>query len=220
MKKEYYWDIANRTQMGKYLIRKEIGVLDMFFKKGNRRSCLDIGGGSGKVALPLLRRGYRVTIVEPERLATKRFKRKKGLTLINKRFDETKFKTNEFNNLFLIEVLGYFGDKDGLFKECKKILKPGGLMVLTLDNRSSYKSILHKINKKEECFYTHSYRQIISLLEKEGFKTLFSRGFSWIPFGRASNSFLIPWIEKVESIFGLKYLKNISPYVLIVCEKK
>jgi 2-polyprenyl-3-methyl-5-hydroxy-6-metoxy-1,4-benzoquinol methylase len=62
---EYYWDIANATKIGQYLTKKEAKFIDSVLE-GNpyNKSCLDIGAGSGRFAIPLYEKGFAVVALE------------------------------------------------------------------------------------------------------------------------------------------------------------
>lgn len=66
---EYYWDIANATEMGCYLTRKEMGLLDSFFQNHRGiKSCLDVGCGSGRFNFAIYDRGIKVVGLEKDLL--------------------------------------------------------------------------------------------------------------------------------------------------------
>lgn len=67
--------------------------------------------------------------------------------------------------------------------------------------------------------YTASYAPWRDAMRRQGFEMLKQVGFCWMPFGRMSNSSLIPAAVQIEKLLGLRRLYSISPWVVFVAKK-
>jgi hypothetical protein len=52
-----------------------------------------------------------------------------------------------------------------------------------------------------------------------GFEMLHEESYAWAPFGRTSDSPLIPIATAIESVLGLKHLLRFAPWILFVARK-
>ena len=53
-----------------------------------------------------------------------------------------------------------------------------------------------------------------------GFQMVREEGLCWAPFGRSSNSRLIPIATKIEAMLGLRRLISYSPWVVFIARKE
>jgi len=222
MSEEYYWDIANATEMGRYLTRKEIGLLRFFFQDSRGiKSCLDIGCGSGRFSLPIRELGVRVTAMENDLLPLSKLQNK-GREIFTILGDAIclPFKDSCFDCIVGIEVISYLPNIDTFLQECHRVLNEHGYLCLTFSNRSSYKRYLHRLRSQFRIFYRQSFAGIKAALEKQGFQLEAISGFNWLPFGRGSNSKLIRVFERLEVLLCLGRLPSISPWVFLVARKR
>lgn len=218
----YYWDIANETKMGDYLTRKEREFIDSFLEDKNIGTCLDVACGSGRFSIPISQTGINVVAVDYDLVPLKKLKAKNGSTSIQIcRGDANKlpFKKSSFDYIVSIETVDYL-DPEKFISQCNKLLKIDGFLLFTLANNSSYKKYIQRALSKHRIFYRYTFHDIISCLEKEGFKVERCIGYNWVPFKRGSNSNLIATFEILENVFLLKYFSAISPWVFFIAKKK
>ena len=55
-------------------------------------------------------------------------------------------------------------------------------------------------------------------LQYRGFHMIHEEGICWFPFGRESNSRLIPLCTSLESRLGMRRLPGVSPWIVFVAE--
>ena len=73
--KEYYMEVLARKQMGQYLSAIEGKFINgCLQRKEVIHHILDVGGGSGRLAIPLHHEGYQVMVTEIHPLALHRLK--------------------------------------------------------------------------------------------------------------------------------------------------
>ena len=131
----YLWDIENAyaSKSGKYkttietqFISKYIGI--------NKKKILDIGGGSGRFAIPLSNQGHDLTVVEPNKEAIEILKKRNSeIKVINSSFEEANI-TGLFDVILVIEVFGSFENIEEAFLRISKLCKEGGIVILSVKN--------------------------------------------------------------------------------------
>lgn len=221
---DYYWeDIANKTKMGDYLTRKEREFIDSFLEINNIGTCLDVACGSGRFGIPISQAGINVVALDYDLVPLRKLKAKsrESVSIQICRGDANKlpFKKSSFDCILSIETVDYL-DAESFIRQCNKLLKTDGFLLFTSGNNNSYKKYIHRALSKHRIFYRYAFHDIVSSLEKEGFKVEKCIGYNWVPFDRSSNNILIALFEFLENIFLLKYFYSISPWVFIIAKKK
>jgi ubiquinone/menaquinone biosynthesis C-methylase UbiE len=112
----------------------------------------------------------------------------------------------------MIEVLDYIPELHQALKECHRTLKPNASLILSFGNKSSIKAKLRQLTGKS---YQHSYNNVIQTLTETGFKTKKKTGYNWLLFGRMSENRLIPFLAKMERLFGFRKIPSLSPWVIV-----
>lgn len=99
----------------------------------------DIGSGTGKLAAAFLKRGYKVFCVEPNadmrNMAKKMLAQYSGFTPINGTDVNSALSSNSVDLVTVAQAFHWF-DADGFKRECKRILKPGGLTAIIYNHRA------------------------------------------------------------------------------------
>ncbi|EHL32811.1 class I SAM-dependent methyltransferase [Legionella drancourtii] len=172
---------------------------------------LDMGCGRGRVAAHIATKtnakvtGFNIDDVQLE--SAKKFASLNGLTdkcqfikaNLNAPFP---FADASFNALYQIQVLSYAKDKEKLFTEMFRVLKPGGkisfLDWVQLDNydatNTHHRDLLHRVKPLIGAIDTPTADEIKSTLEKVGFKVLLSKDIS-------AGSHQAPLIEKADKFY-------------------
>jgi hypothetical protein len=81
--------------------------------------------------------------------------------------------------------------------ECKRTLKPNASSILSFGNKSSLKAKLKAMQGKS---YRHSYKKVMQCLSKTGLMVKRKTGYSWLPFGRTSQSRLVPVLAGLREL--------------------
>jgi len=221
MVEEYYWDIINATKMGRYLTNKEHEFIDIFIGNFSVKGiCLDVGAGSGRQSIHLLQKGFDTVALEINKLALRKCKNKeKNIMPTLSDAQQLPFRDAIFNCVSAIEAIEYYPRLDTFLRECNRVLKERGYLMITFSNKNSYKNIIRMCVGERNRFYNLSYKKLKEKLEKRGFSVENTLGFNWLPAGRASNSKFIPLLSFLERILKLKYLPSISPWIFMVAKK-
>jgi ubiquinone/menaquinone biosynthesis C-methylase UbiE len=116
-------------------------------------SVLDVGCGAGVAATHLAERGYKVTAVDPvaemlEATRTRALKRGVDDKLKTQTGDANSlpFEDNAFMVVIAMGVLPWLPSIDRPLNEMARVLKPGGRLIVTTDNRWSLRWWLEPLN--------------------------------------------------------------------------
>lgn len=112
--------------------------------KNKTLKILDAGGGTGRFSEPLLKKGHKVILTElsSEMLnkAKNKLKSYPNIYFIkNSVINMVEFKDESFDVVIMINaILDYCGDHKKAMQEVHRILKNGGLLIATVNNRLLY----------------------------------------------------------------------------------
>ena len=103
---------------------------------GAGRRLLDVGCGSGEFLLRMRERGWDVLGVEPDPVAAAAARRG-GLDVRDGMLDDAAFPDESFDAIVLSHVIEHVHDPIALLRECGRVLRPGGTLVLMTPNLES-----------------------------------------------------------------------------------
>ena len=138
------WDITEGTLPGKNAERRlkkniatKLNIAEKFLSHSKNKKLLDVGCSSGSVLKIAAKLGYKVKGVD---IAIKPVitARKLGFDVFHGTLNEAKYKVNEFDLIILFEILEHIVDPVGLIKECHRILKKDGLILINTPNPDSW----------------------------------------------------------------------------------
>ena len=217
----YLWDINNAysTRSGKYKSKLETEFINNHLPK-KQLKVLDIGGGSGRFAIPLAEGGNEVTVVEPNKEAlTLLRQRNSAVICINKSFEE--FDTNEkYDLILIIEVLGSFDNIDSILGRVYEMSNQNALLIISTKKTGAFKNKLIELRKKRTTYkgYTtlNNYRELLS---KWSFYIENIKGLNWLPLKVNSNSIFVPLFIILIKVLRLNNWLGQSPELLICARK-
>jgi len=220
--KSYLWDTSNPLGYGNRMGVYKTASVVKFVKRHVTRltnNILDMGGGSGRIALPLVNDGFSdLTLIDQDEEAI-HLCHQKGIsnafcTSINS-FDQTGFDTVLAIELFIVTP------PNEVLKQANKRLREGGIFIFIGTNKSSWRYWLHQQRKKTTKnlgeYTLYEYKQLVI---NNGFSISRIEGYNWMPFKVNSNSALIPVFAYIERMFFLRYWLEQSPYLLFACIKE
>ena len=200
--------------MGKYLTDLETEFISKSIDLSKENlTVMDVGAEAGRFSLFAANTKACVVSVDLDSYALKRLHAKnRGVNVIQSDARHLPLKDEAFDVVFMIEVLDYIPELEQALGDCKRTLKPNSSCVLSFGNKSSLKAKLKAIQGKS---YRHSYREVVNCLSQTGFTVKKKLGYSWLPFGRTSQSSFVGFLAAVEKIFGLRRVVRYSPWVII-----
>lgn len=217
---KYLWDENNpegyKNRSGIYKTKVEYDFIKSHISTTKATIC-DLGGGSGRFALPLIKSGFDVTVVDLNSDAIELCKQKgiiKSYCCDIRFFKEFGFEIVLAMELFLVTPPA------DVFKISNQKLINNGLFIFVGTNKNSWRYKLHNLRKKKSENYGElSVKEYKNLLIVNGFEIIDIKGFNWIPFKVNSNNILIPIFSKLESVIFLNKWLYQSPWLLFACKK-
>jgi len=172
--KEYY-DEQNRISKlaVKFLQYMKIQNIMSFKKKGR---ILDVGCGDGSFILHFKKMGWEVYGIDTSEIAYRLATKKLGRNIFNLQLKDCHFPDSYFDVVTLNHVLEHRSDPNGELREIHRILKDGGILLLSTPNINS---LQFKISRERwfgldlpRHLYHYSHKTIISMLKKNGFNVV------------------------------------------------
>lgn len=161
---------------GKNKYEKKLKQLKYFegFVSENSK-CLEIGCGWGTLAKVVKDKfNCEIDVVEPSKLAAKVAKEHFGLNAFQGDFNsfvDQGHNNKNYNFIYSYHVFEHIADPDIFLGKIKKILAPGGKLLLALPNTLNPEQPSERIFHIDHCFY-YTPRTIELMLGKHGFKVL------------------------------------------------
>ncbi len=132
---------------------------------------MEIGVGSGRFASPL---GIRFG-VEPSMVMAERAKRK-GIEVAIGIAEQLPIKTSSIDTALMVTTICFVDDITTSFIEAKRVLRPGGAIVVGFVDRESFLGKRYLNRKEESVFYKEatffSSSEVLSFLANAGFTDL------------------------------------------------
>ena len=128
--------VKNLKEIKKYnkKFTKVIDGLTCFGIKGN---LLDVGCANGEFLSLAKKHGFAVYGVEVNAY-TADIAMNNGLNVFNGTLEEAHFEDNYFSAIYLGDIIEHVTDPVGLLKECKRILKKGGVVAVSTPNMDCF----------------------------------------------------------------------------------
>lgn len=161
--------------MMKPLIAKSAKLIESRTRTGRRR-LLDIGCGYGFFLQEMRSRGWQVQGIEVSQVGRQYAQGKWGIQVYSQPLEELALPENSFDVITLFYVIEHVHDPLGLVIEVKRVLKPGGLILLRWPHSTPILKILGPMSRKLDLYHTpyHLYdfspKSIKQLLALSGFK--------------------------------------------------
>ncbi len=187
---------------------------------GRRGRLLDVGTGFGFFLVEMKKRGWESTGVEISQKAMDYARDVLGLTILRGPLEKADFPDNDFDAVTAFYVIEHLSHPRAFLRECHRILKPGGLLLLRYPHTTPIKNLLHFFGIKNRLYDLPAHlsdfspKMIQQCLEKIGFeKCQHLIGGYTLPgdFGKRTSSILFGSVA--EALFGLSGKKFLFPGV-------
>ncbi|MFH1188279.1 MAG: methyltransferase domain-containing protein [bacterium] len=144
-----------------------------YLPSDNGGTLLDVGCGSGSAMFTMQQKGWRVVGVDFDEVALAHAKRK-GLEVYHGDLFSQKFRDESFDAILMNHVIEHIPSPTDLFRECRRILKKNGLMIILTPNACSRGHRYYGRNWRglETPHHLHIFtpRSLATLGEKSGFE--------------------------------------------------
>ena len=224
-----YWEGVSATCWGRYLtdVQRRV-VFSVCNTVGRPGTVLEIGADGGRWSGALATEGWEVicTDISAKALGLCQKRMPRAKCIIVRPTDKSLPCDPDAVNVVLCMEVDTVISSEWFIEEASRVLAPGGVLVATLNNRSSLRAVFHKIfrpheaiTRKQRGYYQVTYRERRMRLSKSGFRMIHEEGCCWPPFARDSNSPLVPFFVELEKYSGLRRLPILSPWVVFAAQK-
>ncbi len=156
------WFDANR-----FAYESEVQALKKFVPKNSKG--LEVGVGTGRFAVPL---GIRVGVEPAKAMAD--IARKRGIEVYEAKAEKLPFDDSSFDFVLIVVTICFVQNPMQALREAKRVLKPGGYIIIGMIDKESFLGKLYESKKKESKFYRHanfySTRQVLDWLKQLEFE--------------------------------------------------
>jgi SAM-dependent methyltransferase len=220
---KWSWDKLYSSSYGRYhtnlCLEFLLNNLKEYHGKGMR--VLDVGGGMGRFAIPLLKNGYDITINEIDH---------KLVEILAHDYPDINILAGDFNDLKIdhkFDVAICFGtikymdnSIENIIEKFSNILKPGGKFVFEMVNSDSFRKKIRSPSKYVTYPSEYPPDVIQRKLRTSGFKKISMRGFAALtPPIRYDYSILVNLAAFCEKLFHLQNKPNVCGAYLVYAEK-
>jgi ubiquinone/menaquinone biosynthesis C-methylase UbiE len=139
------YDLFTKPLKGEEVTNAEVRLINTFIPSDSK--ILDIGGGTGRHAIPLAQAGHEVTVVDlsTEMLRQLEQKRTEGLKITTLNVDvlEYEFPVETYDLIIMMwnalnEIALTEDNASLLLSQCKRALKPRGKMLININNPDTF----------------------------------------------------------------------------------
>lgn len=118
-------------------LRDIVGGIVMWLNGAHPGKLLDVGCGNGQFLATMRELGWEVVGVEPDGQAVKMAQKRFGLNVYEGALEKISFPDNTFDAVTMSHVVEHLSDPIGILRECQRVLKKGGRLVVTVPNIES-----------------------------------------------------------------------------------
>ncbi|MCD4798204.1 MAG: methyltransferase domain-containing protein [Methanosarcinales archaeon] len=156
------WFDANR-----FAYESEVQALKKFVPENSKG--LEVGVGTGRFAVPL---GIRIGVEPAKAMAD--IAQKRGIEVYEAKAEKLPFDDSSFDFVLIVVTICFVQDPIQALREAKRVLKPGGYIIIGMIDKESFLGKLYESKKKESKFYRHanfySTRQVLDWLKNFEFE--------------------------------------------------
>jgi predicted TPR repeat methyltransferase len=223
----YQYDVDNplvyKNAMGYYKTERQLTFIKRFLNRPGRQ-LLDIGGGGGRLAVPIASLGHSITVldVSAEALALLRTRTNNTVDVIHS--DIMSFQSQkQFDVVLAIDTLKYVVSAPlvDVFKTINGLMTMDGVFLFADINKGSWRNRLSCLlgRRNGQHYNIDSTDGYIETFKTAGFEVVAVTGFLWMPFAFNSNSSLVPLFKVVEDVFHLRRWTKQSPWLLFAAKR-
>lgn len=118
-------------------LRDSVGGSVLWLDASWRGRLLDVGCGNGQVASTLAGLGWNVVGLEPDPVPARLARERYGLEVIEGTLEEAQLAPESFDAITMHHVLEHLVDPLTALRECWRVLRPGGRLVVVTPNIAS-----------------------------------------------------------------------------------
>ena len=219
-----YWQSVALTRLGVYATSVEETFLDEALSGQPGGVVIDVGSASGRLEHVLTRYADHVLATDIDRDEVYAMADDPKVTpAVVSELPSLPVRSEAADAVVAIEAPAA-SDQAWYREECRRVLRPGGIAIVTLYNARSYRGLLMRLRRRVRregaprwgsLYYQRSLGQQLRLWREAGFEPHRMRGFYWPPLSRQSESRIVAAGAALERLLGLWRLAWASPCVLV-----
>jgi SAM-dependent methyltransferase len=222
-----FWEKAAATTWGRYITEVEKrAIMRGQSLAGKPTRALEIGCEGGRWSKLLSDLGWEMTCTDlnPDVLNECHRKVPNANCILANATDRTiPCDSGSLSLLLCIEVAPVI-ESEWFVSEAARVLRDDGVLVGVACNKMSGRGLFIRarykaLGSKSGEFYQSSYHTFKRKLRRAYFNIVYEEGFCWGPFGRTSNSPLIPFFTRLERLLRLNRLITVSPWIAFIARK-
>lgn len=129
------YDSWYETKMGSFIDEVETKAAFDLFQPQSEEKILDIGCGTGNFSIKLAKRGCKVVGIDISQAMLEEARKKTKKNNLDINFQKGNalnldFADNSFDSVFSMTAIEFIEDLEKAFKEMKRVVKPGGKIML------------------------------------------------------------------------------------------
>lgn len=136
-KSGYHSNLCKDLNAIKKYNKRFIKIIDRLVKLKLQGNLLDVGCSNGEFLFLAEKEGFKTFGVEVNK-ATAGIAINNGLEVFNGTLEEAAFEDDYFSAIHLGDIIEHVTDPAGLLKECKRILKKGGIIAISTPNMDCF----------------------------------------------------------------------------------
>ena len=207
--------------MGRYKTRKQLEFIRRCLPRKGLR-LLDLGGGNGRLAVPLADSGHQVTVLDESKLAIDLL-RQEGHPRVGCIHSDILSLENSraFDAAYLVDALKYMthASMGEIFSKVEGALADNGVFVLIEMNTGSWRYCANRILGRVCEYNIGTHHAYLTALRQSGFEWLETQGSHWMPTTFNSDSSLVNVFALIERGLSLDRWADQSPWVMVAGRK-
>jgi SAM-dependent methyltransferase len=219
-----FWEAVSEGRWGKYISSIEADMIQFAHKElGQPTTALEIGAEGGRWAKMLANLGWQMTCTEIDPVAVEICQQRlpeSHCILVDESSQEFPCDSDSKKLILAIEVHELV-EQDWFMSEVDRVLQNGGVFVGVFQNKHSWRALLNLKSRLNGTMrhYTAAFWPWKRKMKAMGFEILREEGICWMPFGRLSNSRLVPAAAFLEKALCLRRLTALSPWIVFAVRK-
>ncbi|MDC7127049.1 MAG: methyltransferase domain-containing protein, partial [Spirochaetales bacterium] len=150
----------------------ENAIINKCLTSGDKPSFLDIGCATGRLIYEMSKRGWNVKGVEVCKASAEYGIKERSLDIRIMPFEDCCFQDKSFDVVHCSHLIEHLTSPDSFVEEASRVLKPGGLFIITTPDIGGFQSKLFGSEWRsaiEDHMFLFSYKDLKTLCEKKGF---------------------------------------------------
>ncbi|MBI2929613.1 MAG: methyltransferase domain-containing protein [Verrucomicrobia bacterium] len=214
------WSYNN--EMGRYRTEKQLTFIRNHLP-GEGLRILDIGGGDGRLSVPLATSGHKVTVLDVAATALKNLAAEGHPSIECVHSDILSFATQRhFDAAIAVDSIKYMthASLERLFSKINGLLAERGVFMFAEMNTNSWRNHFRVwLGRDFRPYRIGSHLGYASALREAGFEVAAMSGFSWMPVAFNSNSRFVRLFQRLEEVLNLHSWISQSPWLLVAARK-